>query len=41
MPGYGTPNQRSTGIYDQADQFVDERGYPLPGWSYMKFPSPR
>ncbi len=37
-PGYGTPSQRSTGIYDDADRFVDERGFPLPGWSYMKYP---
>jgi hypothetical protein len=40
-PGYGTPAPRSTGIYDQADQFEDERGFPLPGWSYMKYPAPR
>ncbi len=40
-PGYGTPAPHSTGIYDQADQFEDAAGFPLPGWSYMKYPTPR
>jgi hypothetical protein len=40
-PGDGTPAARSTGINDQADQFEDAMGFPLPGWAYMKYPSPR
>jgi hypothetical protein len=40
-PGNGTPAAHSTGIYDQADQFEDAMGFPLPGWAYMKYPSPR
>ena len=41
--GSGNPAFNSTaggaGPYDVSDKFLDAKGFPLPGWSYMHFPS--
>jgi hypothetical protein len=29
------------GPYDQADQYEDAAGFPLPGWEYVKNPTSR
>lgn len=31
--------ERTVGIYDQADRYLDKQGFPLPGYSEMRFPA--
>ncbi len=36
-----TMQPAGAGTYDQADQYEDANGFPLPGWGYVKNPTSR
>lgn len=41
--GTGNPGFTSmagTGPYDTADKFLDAKGFPIPGWDYVRDPTP-